>query len=101
MDPVDRFGLRPIELEDRPIFEEAFARLQERLSDYTFANTFMWRGGLKLYWTTIEGHLCVFANGTGDLTMLFPPLGEGNLRRCLDQCFEIMNEYNSLFLCGL
>ena len=94
-DWTKRWGLRPVELADKPLFDEAFSLAGQRLSDYTFANTYIWRNGLRLYWASIEGHLCVFANGTGDLTMLFPPLGEGNLARCVDICFEMMNEYNA------
>lgn len=89
------YGLRSIELADKPIFDEAFALLERPISDYTFANTFIWRGGLRLYWKMIEGYLCVFANGTGDLTMLFPPVGEGRLDRCVEQCFDMMHEYNA------
>ncbi len=94
-DLIQEFGMRHIELKDKPLFDEAFSSLKHPISDYTFANTFIWRAGLSLYWQMIEGHLCVFANGAGDLTMLIPPVGEGRLDRCIEQCFEIMNGYNA------
>ncbi|MFO0947074.1 MAG: phosphatidylglycerol lysyltransferase domain-containing protein [Planctomycetota bacterium] len=69
------------------------------MTDYTFASTYMWGGSLALYWSVIDRHLCVFANGTGDLTMLMPPMPFGDVRdgdgrNCLANCFEIMDEYN-------
>lgn len=88
------YGFQTIQLTDKKMFDEAFGQLHHPLSDYTFANTYIWGSSLKLYRKTIERHVCVFANGTGDLTMFFPPLGEGNLKRCLEQCFEIMDHYN-------
>nr|MBO2478262.1 hypothetical protein [Bacillota bacterium] len=94
MDEICRtYGLRPIELVDKPVFDAAFASLTQPISDYTFAQTFIWRDGDKSAWTLIEGHVCVFANGE-DLTLLLPPIGEGDLARCLKRCFEIMDDYN-------
>lgn len=96
MDDICRtYGLRPIKLVDKPLFDAAFASLVQPVSEYTFANTFIWRTGEKLYWAPIEGHLCVFADGNEDLTMLYPPVGDGDLALCLKRCFEIMDDYNA------
>lgn len=90
-----RYGLRHLQLQDKPLFDAAFAAVPHRISDYTFANNFMWHETIGIYWKMIEGHLCVFANGSGDLTMFLPPLGDGDMRRCLRQCFEIMDDFNA------
>ena len=76
MDDPDgqRFGLAPIRLTDKPLFDRVFAGLAQPISDYTFANTFVWGSSLALYWQRIDRHLCVFANGSGDLTLLLPPM---------------------------
>ena len=96
MDEICRtYGLRPIELVDKPVFDEAFGLLKRPVSDYTFANTFMWRTAERLRWALIEGHVCVFANRGDDLTLLLPPIGDGDLARCLHRCFEIMDDYNA------
>lgn len=94
-------GLAPINLADRNTFTPYFAQLPHPLSDYSFANTFIWSTSLKLYWMKAHRHLCVFANGTGDLTMLMPPLPDPGgaedpteLRDCLEYCFQIMDRYN-------
>jgi len=94
------FGLGEITLADKPLFDRAFAGLVEPLSDYTFANSFIWGTSLRLYWRVTESHLCVFANGTGDLTMLMPPLPlpgatDAELARALHAGFDTMDAYNA------
>lgn len=93
------FRLSPIQLANKNLFDSAFSRIRQPLTDYTFASTFMWGGSLALYWSILDRHLCVFANGTGDLTMLMPPISledarDGDARDCLANCFEIMDQYN-------
>ena len=44
----------------------------------------------------MDGHLCVFANGSGDLTLLLPPIGDTGGDRCARRRpFEMMDEYNA------
>jgi hypothetical protein len=93
------FGLAPITLADKPYFDRAFGNLAQPTTDYSFANSFIWSSSLRLYWASIASHLCLFANGTGDLTLLLPPVaeagtGEASLCECLGRCFAIMDEYN-------
>ena len=98
-EPEGQPGLDLIAITDRPAFEHALRRLAQPISDYSFANVFIWNAALKLYWRRIHHHVCVFANGTGDLTLMLAPLPEpdatdADLRRCLDEAFEIMDAYN-------
>jgi len=90
-----RYGLMQLELKDKELFDQAFSCLNAPVSDYTFANTFIWREALKMTWAYIEGHLCVFTEVEGDLRMALPPIGEGDLERCLKTCYEIMDDYNA------
>lgn len=83
----------------KPTFDPAFQSLAQPISDYSFANVYAWTSVLDLYCARIRRHLCVFANGTGDLTLLLPPLPEpgaepGDLRRCLTEAFDQMDAYN-------
>lgn len=99
-EPEGQPGLDLIAITDRPAFEHALRRLAQPISDYSFANVFIWNAALKLYWRRIHNHVCVFANGTGDLTLMLAPLPEpgatdADLRRCLDEAFEIMDAYNA------
>jgi ribosomal protein S18 acetylase RimI-like enzyme len=76
-----------------------FDSLRSPLSDYTFSQLFTWRNSLRIAWDVIDGHLCVFANGSGDLTLLLPPVGETNSDRALAHCAAIMDEYNAAHGC--
>src|SRR5688500_5394246 len=94
-DPFSVWGLRPVELADRAHLDRYFASLAQPLSDYTFSQLFTWRNSLRILWKEMHGHLCVFATGTGDLTLLMPPIGEMVSDRALDAAFELMNDYNA------
>ncbi|HZK82492.1 MAG TPA: phosphatidylglycerol lysyltransferase domain-containing protein, partial [Humisphaera sp.] len=93
-DPFAGYGLKPVELADRSVLEPYFSSLAEPLSDYTFSQLYTWRNSLRILWKQIDGHLCVFANGSGDLTLLMPPISDMNGDRSLRQAFEIMDDYN-------
>lgn len=92
--PFSGWGLQPMRLTDQAVFFSAFRSLREPLSDSTFSQLFAWGNTLKIYWKQIRRHLCVFANGTGDLTLLMPPIGECNSNRALVEAFDIMDTYN-------
>ena len=94
-DPFSGLGLHAVELADRPVLTSFFASLSEPLSDYTFSQLYTWRNSLRILWKMIRGHLCVFANGTGDLTLLMPPIGDSGSDAALAEAFEIMNTYNA------
>lgn len=99
-DPLSAdFGLRPVTLADRPAMERFFSSLRDPLSDYTFSQLFTWRNSLRIAWRVIENHLCVFANGSGDLTLLLPPIGDTGSDRALARAAEIMDQYNSVHAC--
>ena len=89
------WGLRSVEASDAAVFNRYFATLAEPLSDYTFSQTFTWRNSLRLLWRELHGHLCVFANGAGDLTLLLPPIGYGDGSHALRAAFELMDDYNA------
>src|SRR4051812_18760369 len=98
-DPLSDFGLRPVTLADRPAMDRYFGSLQSPLSDYTFSQLFTWRNSLRIAWDVIDGHLCVFANGSGDLTLLLPPIGDTGSDRALARATEVMDHYNTKHAC--
>jgi ribosomal protein S18 acetylase RimI-like enzyme len=89
------YGLRPVQLGDRDTFRTFFDSLREPLSDYTFSQIYTWRNSLHIVWGVLAGHLCVFANGSGDLTLLVPPVGDTGGDAALRGAFELMNDYNA------
>lgn len=59
----------------------------------------MWSDALAVRWKLIDRHVCVFSASQGELTMIVPPLplpeaADGDLRTCVDACFEIMDGHN-------
>ncbi len=87
-------GLREITLADKPVFDRCFHQCPALLSDYSFAHTFIWREPSHLRWRISRDCLCVFANGDGGLTLLFPPLGGGDFAGALRESIELCNTYN-------
>ncbi len=98
-DLLSRWGLRTVQLSDQAILSPQLQAIPEPLSDYTFSQLYSWSNSLRILWTQLEGHLCVFANGSGDLTLLMPPLGDTGSDRALRACFELMREYNATAGC--
>lgn len=94
-DPLAALGLKPVLISDRPQLERFFQTLHSPLSDYTFSQLFTWRNSLRIAWTVLENHLCVFANGSGDLTMLMPPIGDTGADKALAAAAQIMDQYNA------
>jgi len=98
-DPALGFGLKPVSLSDQALIDSYFQSLKNPLSDYTFSQLYTWRNSLRILWTQLEGYLCVFANGSGDLTMLAPPIApdddRSGARKALAGAWEIMQEYNN------
>jgi len=93
-DPFPGWHLRPVELTDQATINPFFASLAEPLSDYTFSQLYTWRNSLRILWTVLENHLCVFANGAGDLTLLMPPIGDTGTDKALTAAFALMDDYN-------
>jgi hypothetical protein len=93
-DPFSAYGLSPLKLADRAVAEPFFKALKRPLSDYTFANTFIWADAINVHWAILRDCLCVFANGAGDLTVLMPPIGTGDVRAAAAEAVDICRAYN-------
>src|SRR6266487_133314 len=93
-DLLSDFGLRAVTPGDRAVMDGYLRTLAVPLSDYTFSQLFTWRNSLRIVWGVIENHLCVFANGGADLTLLLPPIGDTGSDRALARAHEIMDHYN-------
>ena len=90
---VGRQGLTKIEINHRQQLEKFLKKVNIKLSDYTFANNYMWFENADGYYKIINGNLCMFINN-GALTMLLPPLGGEKQEETMHECFRIMNEFN-------
>lgn len=65
---------KKITLEDKPIFDEAFQRLQYLGSECTFTNLFIWRECYDIRWAQEEGFLLVQVL-RDNTSFLLPPFG--------------------------
>lgn len=93
-------SLAPVRLEDKPTFDLAFSTLKQPVSDSCFACTFMWAEALRSSWAMLHRHVCIFANGPEDLSLLHPPVGlpgatDADFRAAVTDAFDIMDEYNA------
>ena len=91
--------INPVTLQDRELFESAFANLQYPISDATFAATLAWSQALRFGWTVLDRHLCLFSAADGDLSMMLPPTplspdDDRYLAEALESCFELMDSVN-------
>jgi hypothetical protein len=90
-----KYRLYPFDHNAKPYFDEACARLNVALSDYSFANNVIWLAQASGFYQIIEGCYCLFALTGNGLTMLLPPLGEPSRQaRALRICLKIMDLYN-------
>ena len=93
-------SLQPIRLDDKATFDLAFGTLKQPISDYCFACSYMWAEALRTTWALLHRHVCVFANGAEDLTLLSPPIGlpgatTAEFAAAITDSFEIMDDYNA------
>lgn len=93
-------SLQPIRLADKVTFDLAFGTLKQPISDYCFACSYMWAEALRTTWALLHRHVCVFANGAEDLTLLSPPIGlpgatNAEFAAAVADSFDIMDDYNA------
>ncbi len=86
--------LRPLTLDDKPIFEVYASQMQTYLSSYAFAPIFIWRNHFQFYWTLLEDHLCVFAKQGDDYFMPIMPMGSPFSFEVVWSAFQFMLKSN-------
>jgi len=71
---------RPLERDDKPLFDDLFRRFPPRLSEYTFTNLFAWRKAYRFTVSRMEA--CVLlVSQKGDTWRVFDPLGPQEAKR--------------------
>lgn len=80
--------IKPIVLEDKPLFDNYFSAYNGMNSEYTFTNMFMWRKSYNIRYAIIDGALCIFSkHGESPETVNFP-IGSGNIKIILDKLLD-------------
>lgn len=65
---------RPLELEDKLLMDGIFARLQPRISEFTFANLYLFRKAHDYRLTMVDDALVIVGKGYGGNAYFLPPL---------------------------
>ncbi|KAF0219246.1 MAG: hypothetical protein FD174_2332 [Geobacteraceae bacterium] len=65
---------RPIELSDKPLLDGIFARLQPRISEFTFANLYLFRNAHAYRLTMVKDALVIVGKGYAGGAYFLPPL---------------------------
>jgi len=91
---------KPIEFQDKPLFDEFLAKDPPQVSELTFTNLFVWRHHYRPAWVEWNGCiLIVFHPQKGQVYGLCP-FGPGDKKRCLDLlCREIAKETDEVRIC--
>jgi hypothetical protein len=78
---------RPLSLDDKPLLDTIFARLQPRISEFTFAGLYLFRNAHAYRLTMVEDALVVSGQGYGGRDYFLPPL-TGNVGNTLDRLLD-------------
>ena len=78
---------RPLDLEDKPYFDRLFLRVQPRISEFTFANLYLFRQAHAYRLSMVDSALVLFGNGYGGEPYFLPPL-TGNVEAALARLFR-------------
>ncbi len=93
---IKGFKLKPFNIQAKEIMEYYLSFTKTEVSDYTFAQNFIWLSSSSGFYTIVNDTFCLFILSGGDIHMLLPPLGKReNINDAIIQCFDIMNTNNS------
>jgi hypothetical protein len=94
LSPSSIVSTRPLTLADRAVVERYLRRRKPRLAGQNFAIQFMAADLTSLVWSKVGVFFCLWAFDTGTVYMPLPPLGPGDFRRILPECFAYMDQHN-------
>lgn len=86
------FEIKPVTLEDKPLFDSYFKKHNGMNSEYTFTNMFMWRKSYNIRYAIIGGMLCIFSqHGDSAETVNFP-LGDGDIKAVITELLDYFKQ---------
>ena len=88
--------LKPFNIQAKETMDHYLSFVRTELSDYTFAQNFIWLSYSSGFYAIVDDTFCLFLLSGEELTMLLPPLGKKeNINTAIVECFDIMNTHNS------
>ncbi|MBN2783001.1 MAG: DUF2156 domain-containing protein [Campylobacterales bacterium] len=93
---IGKYTLKHFDLSAKKVMDNYLEVINVDISDYTFANNYIWLSNASGFYTVVNNTFCLFVLSSGELSMLLPPLGkQENTYEAMIKCFEIMNTHNS------
>jgi len=91
---------KPIEIQDKPLFDEFLAKDPPQVSELTFTNLFIWRHHYQPAWMERKGCLLIVFHPKGGEPYGLCPFGPGDKREALDiLCTELATQTSDVRIC--
>ncbi len=81
INPYPQF--RPLDINDKPLFTEAFENYLPRISEFTFTNLYAWRHLYKFSLADLDGLIILRSEEKG--LRFFNPIGKGDMRSVISK----------------
>ncbi len=86
---------KPLDLEDRNVFQERLAQDPPEISEMTFTNLWMWRHRYNPVYAVRDGLLLVIVQPEDGPPFALPPAGDGDKGAALEYLTEVMTEHGA------
>ena len=83
---------KPVEIQDKEIFNRYFKEDPPDISELTFTNLFMWQNLYHPVWTEINNVLLIILNPEGNAPFGLQPVGSGNKAEALSILLDYLEE---------
>jgi uncharacterized protein len=91
---------KPIEIQDKPLFDEFLRKDPPRISELTFTNLFIWRHHYQPTWLEWEGCILIIFHPQKGSIYGLSPFGPGDKKSALDVlCKEIAKQTADVRIC--
>jgi hypothetical protein len=81
--------LKPVGLEDQPVFAEYLDREPAEVCELSFSNIFIWKDSEHPRWTILNGSLCVLVEPDFEDTYFLPPVGGERVPETVAACLTL------------
>lgn len=85
--------LKKLTIKNKAMVDAYLKNKNPGLSAHSFAGIFIWNTLFDIFWTKIEGCLCIFYRDKIGMFMILPPQGK-TTAWIIGKCFAIMDFYN-------
>ncbi len=84
---------KPVEIQDREIFNRYFKEDPPDISELTFTNLFMWQSLYHPFWAELDNVLLIILNPDGAIPFGLQPVGPGNRAAALSILLDYLGEH--------